>query len=167
MTKPDPVTLGKARSDIHRRFGNQTKRLHSNRYTEDVIGAHGEICFAEEFNLEVRPVLKHSGGDDGYDFDTPIGKIDVKTFQKPYNLLVKVSEIHGEAEFYVLGRYLELGRKVIFLGWATKAIMLKCPTKIFHPKSGILNHYLAANSLNLMSEYPMSELIIGKQGGLF
>ena len=142
--------LAKMRNDLHRRSGNQSLRFYKNRYVEDVIGAHGEICFGRAFGFPVN-TEKRLKGDNGVDFMTPIGGIDVKTFRKPYNLLVKTSEICGAAKFYVLGKYTSLHERVIFLGWATKDRMLRCPTKEF-AGYGILNHYLASRYLHSMRE---------------
>ena len=63
--------------------------------------------------------------------------IDVKTYQRPYHLLVKVDEMPTCAYLLVLCHF-DYGM-VSILGWETRGIMSMMPTREFVP--GIRSHY--------------------------
>jgi hypothetical protein len=101
----------------------------------EYMGLLGEDTFAIEFNLPLR-LHRDSRGDGGYDFITPIGKVDVKTRRKPYAILVEQGI--GVCYIVVLGWYRECYDRVELLGWAYGEDILAIPPKLF--PSGIWNH---------------------------
>lgn len=146
--------LGKQRQSVH---PNGTPRYYNDPNKEDVVGVSGEYCFGLRYKLKVDEA-KRPDGDKGIDFVVKIfyrGKmvtrtIDVKTAQKPYNLLVKSHEINRCADILVLAKYLS-DNNVDFLGWTTRREMKQCPQKVFS-SLGILNYYKPASDLRPMSE---------------
>ena len=111
-------------------WGGGTERLTGNPFMEDTIGAYGEYAFAKEFNL---PFNSKVGPDKGYDFQTKIGKIDIKTSKTPINMLVKVNDIKKHVtDIYVLAG-IRKDNSIYFVGWEYAKEMEKCPVKQFNP----------------------------------
>ena len=116
---------------------------------QEYIGLLGEATFADEFNLEVDWSI-YETGDKGIDFYTPNATIDVKTYRKPYNLLIEVGRgIH--ADIYVLVAYLEEIDECKLIGWQWGSNVRYCKTKDFG--YGVMNYYCPASDL-----YPMDHL---------
>ena len=148
MVAVDPVELGKARQAIHK--GHSTPRFFDDENTEDIIGAYGEVAFSKLTGIPVDEELRPNG-DNGRDFEVPLNfRTDVKTARKPFNLLVKVDEIDGPVDIYVLGKFSDETKEVEFIGWQWKSVMKIQPSKDFG--YGIVSHYMSANKLRPMSE---------------
>ena len=94
---------------------------------ENIIGAEGERFFANAFGLPWK--LNSPGGDGGVDFRICINgqpiTFDIKTFQHPFNLLVKVADIKQAADIFVLCGY--WNGLITMLGWDHRAIMVRMP----------------------------------------
>jgi hypothetical protein len=127
----------------HGSHGEQcTRRFYENPNEEDTIGIFGEYCFAGAFGLPTKDVLKvNSGGagDGGVDFPTPIGTIDVKTYRKAYNLLVKESDKNHPADIYVLAQFNENDNSVELLGWEWGKAVFQWPMRDFG--YGLMSYY--------------------------
>lgn len=87
------------------------------------------------------------GGDNGSDMTLPDGRtIDVKTYRKPFNLVVQQGK--AKADIFVLLGYREEDKSVEAKGWATKQEILSAPTRYFNPKNQLLSHYIPAGKLH-------------------
>jgi hypothetical protein len=157
----NPTLIGTDRQSAH---PNGTPRYYTDKNTEDIIGAAGEISLGHRYSFKIDDAIKPQG--DGHvDFRVIInykGKtrevtIDVKTARKPYNLLVKEWELPHCADILVLAKYNDDGT-VDFLGWAGKKDMAKCPVKVFS-SLGIRNYYKPCSELRKMSE--LDEILKG------
>lgn len=133
-----------------RTIANQRVSLHAQHsscrpLSEDYeyVGLLGEVRFAETLNLSV-DLSTRPKGDNGIDFYTPIGTIDVKTARKAYNLIVEKGKVF--ADIYVLAQYAD--DKVAFLGWEHGDEIKQCPTRDFG--YGIINHYKPVSQLKHM-----------------
>ena len=136
--------VARQRESVHQ--DHKSSRPLSDDY--EFIGISGEAKFAEEWGLpldiEIRP-----GGDGGQDFRLDgIGKVDVKTAQRPGNLIVEVGKVHSDA--YVLAGYSKETDETKLIGWEFKDKILKAPTRDFG--YGIINHYISRHELRPMSE---------------
>jgi hypothetical protein len=141
-----------ARALAHRRWKlheGTSRKFYRDKTIEEYVGIKGEIQFASEFGLEVDTVDRLEG-DGGIDFVLPIGNINVKTYRKPYNLLVKTTERLSRADIYVLVGYSEVTDNATLLGWEWKTEMLRCPTKNFG--FGFVNYYKPAHRLRSIVE---------------
>lgn len=129
----------------------------------EALGIFGECKFGWEFGLRVDMSLR-IGGDDGIDFHTLVGTIDVKTARKPFNLLVEVSKIDRAADILVLCGFKGFTVEPVLLGWECKAALAAAPTGEFG--HGVINHYIAADCLRpierlreLLQEADAEELV--------
>lgn len=105
------------------------------------IGVLGEIRMEQEIGIPMDDQY-HEGGDPGWDFDTPIGTIDVKTFRKPYNLPVEIGKI--KARYYVLAGVSDT--TINLIGWATRTQILYADQGCL-PGHTILNHLIKRQGL--------------------
>lgn len=112
------------------------------------IGLTGEAEFARTFNCEIDTEI--NDGDGGIDFTHPEYTIDVKTYEKAYNLFLETDR-KCRANILVLARYDPDSETAQLLGWEFATNMLKCPLKQFHPK-GPVNHYKPAKRLRQITE---------------
>jgi len=142
------TVVAESRTRVH--LGHRSTRPLSDAY--DLVGAAGEVAFAEEFGLEV-DAEERPAGDHGIDFQTPAGTIDVKTYRKPHHLLREVDKPH--ADILVLAGFDDATGEAELIGWEWDTEMVKCPRKDFG--YGILNHYKLADELKPISE--LHELI--------
>jgi hypothetical protein len=160
--KSNTRQIAEKRQDLHRKDKpNSENSLKGKRYYKDdkyreqTIGLAGEISLGKKYNLE--PDLKfRPKGDNHIDFkikidDSKIVTLDVKTYQKAFNLLVKEWEINKCSDILILAEYIS-ETNVNFLGWTTRKIMQQQPTKIFSSLN-INNYYLPKDKL-----YPMERL---------
>ena len=108
----------------------------------EYVGLKGESQFAEEFGFEIDRKLRPSG-DNGKDFETIIGIIDVKTARNAFNLIVEEGKVISDV--YILAKYIDDTDTVELLGWEYKKEILKAPTRDFG--YGIVNHYIPKNNL--------------------
>jgi hypothetical protein len=131
------------RENIHK--NHKSSRPLSINY--EYIGLLGEYQFAVEFGFDVDEELRPEG-DRGKDFISPLGKIDVKTARKAYNLIVEVGKV--DSDIFVLAQYFDESDKVKLLGWATREEVLDAPSKDFG--YGIINHYIPKRGLKPISE---------------
>tara|TARA_R110000765_G_scaffold331200_4_gene422015 strand:+ start:387 stop:902 length:516 start_codon:yes stop_codon:yes gene_type:complete len=156
----DVQTLGEERQNAHPKG---TPRYYDNPNVEDTIGIAGELKFAERYGLKIDDSIRPDG--DGH-VDFMVGvtikdkdytiSIDVKTAQKAYNLLIKDFEIAVCSDILVLAMYKE--GEVTLLGWETRPVMAKQPTKVFS-SLGINNYYLSKSKLRTMEA--LDEIMAG------
>jgi hypothetical protein len=137
----DAIQIGKERQKAH---PNGTQRYYKDENKEDIIGIAGEIAFGKRYSLTPDLEIKPQG-DNHIDFkikinDDIVSTIDVKTAQKAYNLLIKKWEINKCANILVLAQYIDVDN-IKFLGWTTRQVMQKQPTKVFSSLN-IENYYL-------------------------
>jgi len=134
---------------------HHSPRFFADPNTEDIRGALGELLFARTYNfpidLQTRRVDGKVVGDRGLDFPTPVGIINVKTFNKPYNLLVKKKEINNPVDIYVLVRDNGNGT-ASFVGWEYTSVMKDCPFGDIGGY-GLVSYYKAAEKLHPMKEF--------------
>lgn len=128
--------IGKRRQNLHMGFG--TPRLNpDNPYDEDIIGVKGEKAWEYLTGCEMDTSDRIDGDMDDFtnlfiiDGCPQFYTIDVKTARKPYNLLVKVSEINKPVDIYVLARYTDVTDTIDFLGWQWRTVMAHQPIKTF------------------------------------
>ena len=144
------INIGKDRQKAH---PHGTKRYYKDENKEDVIGIAGEIAFGKLYDLDPDLEIKPNG-DNHIDFNLLINDIkvtiDIKTAQKPFNLLIKKWEIEKCADVLVLAKYLDIDN-IEFIGWTTKKIMKKQPTKVFSSLN-IENYYLHHTELFKMKD---------------
>ena len=133
-----------------RKIANEREKIHENHASSrplsddyEYVGLKGEEQFAKEFDLELDRELR-PGGDKGIDFITIVGRIDVKTARKPYNLIVEEDKV--KADIYVLAIYRDYDDDAVLLGWAFKDEVLNAPVKDFG--YGIMNHYISRKELH-------------------
>jgi len=124
----------------------------------EYVGLKGESQFAKEFGFKIDKTLRPSG-DNGKDFETKIGIIDVKTARNAYNLIVEEGKV--VSDIYVLAKYIDDTDTVELLGWEYKKEILKAPTRDFG--YGIINHYIPKNKLRSLKSL---ETIINENNGV-
>jgi hypothetical protein len=134
------LLLGSERDVAHERHASSRKL--SEDY--DALGIFGECKFAFEFGLQVDKHLR-LGGDNGIDFHTRAGTVDVKTARKPFNLLVEQTKVASAADILVLCQFLGFTVEPVLLGWAYREEVADSPVRDFG--YGILNHYVPAAEL--------------------
>lgn len=120
----------------------------------DFKGALGEVGFAKLFNMEVDD-SKRLDGDDGYEFKENGYKIDIKTFSKPYNLIVEEGTVL--ADIYVLCGVSKNYNFLTWYGWEDKENVLDAPKKDFG--YGIINHYIHRSKLRDFEKIYMEVII--------
>lgn len=122
----DADELGRQRQAVHKDSKNPRMRPDELDY-EHKVGGAGEDQFTKEFGYPYDS-RKLPNGDDGYDFVTPIGLIDVKATRfDPPALNVKVYEIDRKLDFYLLA-YQDANTMITeFLGWEWHDAMRDCP----------------------------------------
>lgn len=143
--------LGEQRRLAHKNV-NGTKRFFKDEFVEDIVGIKGELAFSKIFGLDIDDGI-YISGDGHIDFTIPFSAkpltIDVKTFRKPYNLLLKVKESTQAADILVLAGLID-DETVRLIGWQKKKIMLTMPTKDFG--FGLVNYYQHSSKLRPMEE---------------
>lgn len=137
------LVLGAERNAAHAR--QNSHRPLSEDY--EALGIFGECKFGFEFGLPVDKSLR-IGGDNGIDFHTPLGTIDVKTARKAFNLLVEESKMSRAADILVLCRFNGFTVEPELLGWECRARMAAAPTRDFG--KGVIDHYIPAECLRPM-----------------
>jgi hypothetical protein len=136
--------LADARQEVHK---GHPKSTHFNTESE-FVGCAGEYAFARIFGEDMDTSITPKG-DGKVDFETHWGiTVDIKTFKKPYNLIVEASEIDGGADIYVLAGYYDENNSVTLIGWDYRNRMRTQPIKDFG--YGKDNHYRKASSLQPM-----------------
>ena len=127
--------------------GQASHRPLSSNYEE--IGLRGEHAFGALTGIYPDTRLL-PGGDGGVDFNVPLMfRTDVKSADKPYNLLLPVEE-RRTADIYVLTG--PMGDDWGCFGWEWGRVMRQAPTRVFSESANILNHYIPAGRLRPMSE---------------
>lgn len=126
-----PEEIGKARRAIHRSHNPGKLDVHDNDEQGDIIGAYGESTFGFTFHLLVDENL-YINGDGGKDFELRLHDnhgephnyiVNVKTYLKPNNLPVLVSEINKPVDIYVLAGLCWDSRICVLLGWQWANVM--------------------------------------------
>lgn len=128
-----------------RHTGKPTRRPFSREVT-DIVGIAGEAEFGRVFGFPVDTSRKN--GDGGVDFYTPAGTVDVKTYIRPYRLLVEQKK--ARADIYVLAGYDAETKRARLMGWCWKAELLRSEVADFG-KRGIMSYGPKASSLLPMS----------------
>jgi hypothetical protein len=155
-TEEEIKKLAIARREAHRMANNATFRFDADQYKSDIIGINGELEFAKQFNLPFNSEVKPNGeGDLGEDFvcNNKYGiktSIDIKTYQKPYNLLIKLPDMRHIPSIYVLASFNMETKQRGLLGWEFGQLMKDTPIKDFGCYGkfiGFLSHYKPANKL--------------------
>ena len=116
------------------------------------IGLVGEDEFAHQFwnwgvSVDER-ILE--GGDSGIDSKIGPYTIDVKTYDKAYNLF-RETDRTCHADILVLAQYHAATETATLLGWEWAIGMLRCPQKRFYNGAPI-NYYKHNSKLRPMSE---------------
>ena len=126
------------RARLHK--GQDTSRPLSKEY--ELVGLSGEVAFSKEtgYPLDLRTRI---GGDNGVDFYTSLGTVDVKTSRKPYFLVVEQGKV--KADVYVLAQYDDESKTARLLGWEYGSTMKDQPIRDFG--FGVINHYKAVSDL--------------------
>ena len=155
---------GEAWAKGHEELGQRIQVYHEVDADSIAIGIAGVIVFAEKFGLtfdeDVRPF-----GDGGKDFTVKVNgedlTIDVKTYMKPCNLLIKEADLHQCADVLVLAKYTDFGEDcgVEFLGWETRDVMRVMPRREFS-SLGILNCYRHSSLLRPM--WKLEKIIVSE-----
>ena len=129
-------------------------RIHSKHATSrplssdyEFIGLIGEYQFMVFSGLTM-DISTRPDGDNGCDFRSRVGTIDVKTARKAFNLLRESGKKHSK--ILVLASYSDSTKRASLLGWEYDEKMLLCPKKDFG--YGILNYYKPAKLLRPMHE---------------
>jgi len=128
------------------------------------IGIAGELCFARKYGLEVDTAVRPFG-DGGKDFTVNMNgedlTIDVKTYLKPCNLLIKEADMHQCADVLVLAKYTDLGEdcRIEFLGWETRDVMRVMPVREFSSLK-IPNRYRHSSLLRPM--WKLEKIIVSE-----
>lgn len=124
--------LGRIRSEGHIKARNNRPGLkcEGDGLREDIVGAAGELAFARCTGYAVEARIL-AGGDNGIDFHTALGTVDVKTFMKPYNLLVLPKDIEHIADFIFLGQYFTDTKAATLIGYATRDEIVGASQKDF------------------------------------
>ena len=160
--------IGKAWRIGHIEAGQNVDATSYDRHGNDelsyTIGIAGELCFAQKYGLEVDTAVRPFG-DGGKDFTVRLNgedlTIDVKTYLKPCNLLVKQEDLHQCADVLVLAKYTDFGDDcaVDFLGWETRDVMRVMPRREFS-SLGILNCYRHSSLLRPM--WKLEKIIVSE-----
>lgn len=137
--------LADARHQLHK--GKRSSRPLTTDY--EFIGLVAEFAFGEAYGLEVDTTLRPNG-DDGYDFKTPIGTIDIKASAKPPKWL-PVEFMKAKADIYVQAHVALPTKTVTFLGWAYKKAVEEHPVQDKWGY-GILSHWVPKKALKPMEE---------------
>jgi hypothetical protein len=145
------VEVAKSRHRIHTE--HPTHRPLSEDY--ELIGLLGEEAFAWSFGLDTEYLDLKPQGDGRVDFHLPCGTVDVKTAEKPYNLLREVGKAH--ADILVLAGWNRQSRAIRLIGWEYDAEMRCQPSRDFG--KGVINHYKHYTQLRPMPE--LKNLILG------
>ena len=139
-------------TEILQRIANDREILHKDHKSSrplsknyEYVGLKGESQFAKEFGFKIDKELRPSG-DNGIDFKSDLGTIDVKTARKAYNLIVEENKVNSD--IYVLAKYIDNTDTVELLGWAYSSEVFNAPIRNFG--YGIMNHYIPKDNLRSM-----------------
>jgi hypothetical protein len=113
----------------------------------EAIGIFGEIEFACQFGLTIDRALRIDG-DDGIDFRTKRGTVDVKTARKAINLIVEESKVYKCADILVLCQFNGFTRQAELIGWQYKDAIKNAQSKDFG--YGVINKFITKENLNPM-----------------
>lgn len=130
--------LGQVRRAAHR--GRSSREL-SSRYEE--IGVAGELAFEQWSGITMDRSARPRG--DTLDFLINGWQLDVKTFERPDNLLVEQGRVR--LDVYVLAGF-KAPDCVTLIGWEWGQTLRHCPARDFGYQ--IVNHYKAAHLLRPM-----------------
>lgn len=144
--------LADARHQQHK--GKRSSRPLTKDY--EFVGLVAEFAFGDTYGLDVDTTLRPDG-DDGYDFSTPIGTIDVKASAKPPKWL-PVEFMKVKADIYVQAHVDLPTKTVTFLGWTYKEVVKEHPV-VDKFRYGILSHWVPKKALKPMEE--LEELLKG------
>ena len=143
----------KAELEADRRYSNHEGQASTRRLSDgyERVGIQGEV----EFGLQAfQPItaFRNTGkaGDGGVDYFIPLRmSVDVKTYQKPGNLIHEKDKV--VADIYVLAECNENTQwEAVLLGWEWGSKLAKAPTKDFG--YGIINHYIPRGQLKPMDD---------------
>ena len=111
----------------------------------DLVGVSGELAFEQTTNYPMDRTFKPAG-DEGIDFETNAGNIDVKTARKARMLFLE-QHAKTKADILVLAQYQGTHKLATLLGWETVEEMRKQPVQQFERT----NHTKRASLLRPMS----------------
>jgi len=112
--------------------GYKQERFWGNEYVEDYVGMMAEQAFEEVYGYELDARFLYS--DDGHDFVTPLGSIEVKgTMSRDKNLFVREKFLGDGLADFILGVYWEMPfhRPVEFMGYALASEVPTWPKRVF------------------------------------
>ena len=101
-------SIAKTREDLH--LEHKSHRPLSSGY--EIIGVLGELKFEEHTGIPIDEE-GYVWGDNGIDFETSAGPVDVKTAKKAYNLIIEEGKVKDF--IYVLAQIYR--EDVVLLGW--------------------------------------------------
>jgi hypothetical protein len=150
----DPIRReARRRHELH--ISHPTHRPLSMDY--ELVGLRGEEAFCFEFggsvDMESRP--NGDGGRDHWLFlpdrsgERRWFKVDLKTFRKPYHLLVEEGRCVA-ITIYMLAGYRDDTDRADLLGWEWGKKLLKVKPKTF--EHGVWNHYIHRGRLRAIEE---------------
>lgn len=149
----DIIKIAKSRRSVHKK--HSTPIASGSEYMGDIVGVTGEAKFAELFGLDIDEEL-YLNGDGGVDFIIQLDlhglgirdyTVDVKTYRKPYNVLLKKTKVGIVANILVLASYKDGESDLI--GWQFGKVVAQQPKKDFG--YGIINHFLHNSKLKDMN----------------
>lgn len=163
ITKEEIKDLAQRRHVIHRE--QKAHRPLSEGY--EYIGLAGQYEFSRRFDLPM-DLSDKPQGDQGENFITPIGSIQIKTARQAKNLFLELNGT-SKADILVLAEYDEHGDEVELLGWEFASTLRRKPVRDFG--YGVLNHYMDSNDLLPMGElhnllYSMDEVYLDRRNSL-
>lgn len=144
--------------ELLRVYAQKRKALHCNdlqslktTVDQEYIALVGEDVFGLTYGykLDLSPRLY---GDGGVDFYTSLGTVDVKTYLKPYHMVLEVGKENQCADILVLAKYNLLNDTAVLIGWDYGSVIKTYPKGIL-PKQKILNYIEPANKLHSMKEF--------------
>jgi len=133
----------------------------------EFVGLCGEDALAA-FVGGVVDLTPRSNGDDGKDVTgyfrdgagaTIAVPIDVKTFRKPFNLIVEQGKVR-RAAIYVLASFDDQSQIAKLLGWEWGSVLAAQPMKDFG--KGVVNHFIPKERLRPMSDLAERLVFHGK-----
>jgi hypothetical protein len=155
-------SLGLQRQKVHGQHPGRAVLFAKNPEQPHIIGASGELAFAARYHLPVDR-KDRIDGDGGTDFQTPIGRVEVKVrkfkrrFPDPYHL-IPTWQIPRLAPWIVFARYEEETESAVLVGWTTDTVMRLRPTLEWNAKIGSY-HWISENLLCPMNHLAHGGLI--------
>lgn len=116
VNRDEAYKWGELRQRAHR--GISTERFYEDENKENVLGVAGELAFEAEYGYQMLRDAK-AIKDDGADFHTALGTVDVKTTSNPFPyFIMKDSDFQkGLADFVIQAWFKSEDSKEITIEW--------------------------------------------------